>query len=320
MNIKREIEKIIDIEIDSLIDLKKRITDDFIKAIKIINNIKGKVVIAGLGKSGLVGQKISATFSSTGTPSVFLHPVEALHGDIGIITKRDVIIIISQSGETEEVISLLPSLKRLQIPLIAITGKKNSTLAKNSNCILDSSVKKEACPMNLAPTASSIVQLAIGDALAISLLKIKKFKEKDFAFLHPKGSIGKKLLLKVKDLMHTGESMPIVNSTTILKEALLEMTNKRFGCTGVIDKKGKLIGIFTDGDLRRLLEKNENPFGLKMKDIMTKSPKVIAEDELIMKALAMMENNAITVLFIPDKKGKPIGIIHLHDILKSGAV
>jgi len=320
VNIEKEIKKVLDLEAKALLKTKEIVDSNYERAIEIILNCKGKVVITGLGKSGLIGQKISATFSSTGTPSVFLHPVEAVHGDIGIISKDDVVIIISQSGETEEVIDLLPSLKRLGVPIIAITGKKNSTLAKNSNCVLNSYVEKEACPMGLAPTASTTVQLAIGDSLAVVLLKLKNFKKEDFAMLHPGGALGKRLILKVKDLMHAGSEVPVCDLDTELKDALLEITKKRFGCAAVIDKNEKIAGIFTDGDLRRLLEKNANPFMLKMKDIMIKNPKMIDEDELVITALSKMEKYSITVLLVPDKKNKIKGILHLHDILKSGVV
>lgn len=320
INLKKEIKNVLDLEAKAILNIKEMVDSNYDKAVEIILNCKGKVVITGLGKSGIVGQKISATLSSTGTPSIFLHPVEAVHGDIGIISKDDVVIIISQSGETEEVIDLLPSLKRLGVPVIAITGKKNSTLAKNANCILNSHVEKEACPMGLAPTASTTVQLAIGDCLAVILLKLKNFKKEDFAMLHPGGALGKRLILKVKDLMHTESEIPVCNLNTELKEALLEITKKRFGCIVVTDKNKKITGIFTDGDLRRLLEKNENPFLLKMKDIMIKNPKVIDEDELVVTALSKMEKHSITVLLVPDKKNKIKGILHLHDILKSGVV
>ncbi|MCX7698260.1 MAG: KpsF/GutQ family sugar-phosphate isomerase [Candidatus Goldbacteria bacterium] len=320
MDVKKIAKEVLDIEIDALSYLKKTIKDNFVFAVNILKKCKGKVIIIGLGKSGIIGQKISATLSSTGTPSIYLHPVEAAHGDIGVIRKKDVVIIISQSGETEEITDLLPSIKDLKIPIIAITGNKNSTLSKNANCVIDSYVKEEACPMGLAPTASSIVQLAIGDALAIALLKIKKFKKEDFAKLHPGGVLGKKLTLKVKDIMHTGDELPVVKKNTILKKALLIMTKKRFGCLAVIDEKNKLCGIFTDGDLRRLIEKNENPFSLKMSSIMIKNPKIIKEDALVVDALSMMEKNKITVLLIPDKNKRLKGIIHLHDILSAGIV
>ncbi len=320
MDIKNIVKEVINIEIKALTDLNRVIKDNFVVAVKILRKCRGKIVIIGLGKSGIIGQKISATLSSTGTPSIYLHPVEAAHGDIGVIMKKDVVIIISQSGETEEITDLLPSIKGLKIPVIAITGNKNSTLSKNATCVIDSYVKKEACPMGLAPTASSIVQLAIGDALAIALLKLKKFKKEDFAKLHPGGVLGKKLTLRVKDIMHTGDELPVVRENTILKKALLVMTKKRFGCVVVVDNKNKLCGIFTDGDLRRLIEKNANPFSSKMGSVMIKKPKIIKEDELIVNALSVMEKNKITVLFVPDRKKKIKGIIHLHDILSAGIV
>jgi len=320
MDVKNIVKEVINIEIKALSDIGRGIKDTFNTAIKILKKCNGKVVIIGLGKSGIIGQKISATLSSTGTPSIYLHPVEAAHGDIGVIRKKDVIVIISQSGETEEITDLLPSLKALKIPVIAITGNKNSTLSKNATCVIDSYVKEEACPMGLAPTASSIVQLAIGDALAIALLKIKKFRKEDFAKLHPGGTLGKKLTLKVKDIMHTGDELPVVKKNVILKKALLTMTRKRFGCVAVVDEKNKLCGIFTDGDLRRLIEKNANPFSLKISSIMILKTKTIKAEELVVNALSIMERNKITVLLVPDRKKRLIGIIHLHDILSSGIV
>ncbi len=320
MDIIKEAQKVLAMEAVEITAAKKRLGRDFVKAIEILKECKGKVVVSGIGKSGLVGQKIAATMSSMGTPAVFLHPVEAAHGDMGIFMKGDVVIMLSQSGETEEVINILPALGRLNIPIIAITGKKNSSLAKSAVCVLSSSVKEEACPLNLAPTCSTTVQLALGDALSVVLLKMKNFKKEDFAMLHPGGSLGKKLVLKVKDIMHTGESVPKINKNAVLKDGLLAMTEGRFGCVAVTGEKGKLAGIFTDGDLRRLLEKNADPFMMKMSEVMVKNPKLISEDELVMKALAIMEEKSITVLLAVSKGGMPIGIIHLHDILKSGVV
>lgn len=320
MNLKEIIKRVIKIEINALLNLYENVSSDFEKAVNILKKCKGKIVIIGLGKSGLIGQKISATLSSTGTPSIYLHPVEAAHGDIGVIMKKDVVVVISQSGETEEIKDILPALKNLEIPVIAITGNKNSTLSKNADCVINSFVKEEACPMGLAPTASTIVQLAIGDALAIALLELKKFKKEDFAKLHPGGTLGKKLTLKVKDIMHTGDELPVVKKDTVLKDALLIMTKKRFGCVAVVDKKNKLCGIFTDGDLRRLIEKNVNPFSLKMSSIMILRPKMVNEEELVVRALDIMEKNKITVLLIPDKQKRVKGIVHLHDILSSGIV
>lgn len=320
MDIIKEAQKVLAMEAVEMTAAKKRIGRDFVKAIEILKECKGKVVVSGIGKSGLVGQKIAATMSSMGTPAVFLHPVEAAHGDMGIFMKGDVVIMLSQSGETEEVINILPALGRLNIPIIAITGKKNSSLAKSSVCVLSSSVKEEACPLNLAPTCSTTVQLALGDALSVVLLKMKNFKKEDFAMLHPGGSLGKKLVLKVKDIMHTGESVPKINKGAVLKDGLLAMTEGRFGCVAVTGENGKLAGIFTDGDLRRLLEKQANPFMLKMSEVMVKNPKIISEGELVIKALGIMEEKSITVLLVLSKDGRPNGIIHLHDILKSGVV
>ncbi|MEI7542407.1 MAG: KpsF/GutQ family sugar-phosphate isomerase [bacterium] len=320
MNIKTELIKVLDIEAAAILKVRSKIDSNFEKAISYILACKGKVVIFGIGKSGLIGQKIAATMSSTGTPAIFLHSTEAAHGDLGMVSKNDVAMVISQSGETDEVIGVLPAVKRFNIPLISITGKKSSTLAKNSDCVLDSSVKEEACPMGLAPTASTTVQLAIGDALAVVLLKLKKFKKEDFAMFHPGGTLGKKLMLSVADIMHKDNAVPIISGEMTLQKGLLEITAKRMGCTAVVNNKGIMTGIFTDGDLRRLLEKNTNPYSLKMNNIMTINPKIISATDLAVKALGVMEKNAITVLVVVDKKNKPEGVIHLHDILKSGVV
>ena len=320
MDIERELIKVLEIEAAAISSAITRVGPDFTRALKLLKSVKGKVVITGIGKSGLIGQKISATMSSTGTPSVYLHSTEAAHGDLGIITSKDAVIIISQSGETDEVLGILPPLERLKIPLISITGKKDSTLAKKSWCVLDSYVKEEACPMGLAPTASTTVQLAIGDALAVALLKLRGFKKEDFALLHPAGALGKKLLLKVKDLMHTGAEVPCVSPSASVKEALLEMTKKRFGCTAVASKSGVLEGIFTDGDLRRLVEKHADPYSMKISAVMTKNPASAAAGELVVNALAIMEQKKITVLLVKGKKNKLEGILHLHDVLKSGVV
>ncbi len=320
MNLKKEIKRVLAIEQSAIGLVKSRVDHNFETAVNFIMNCKGKVVISGIGKSGLIGQKIAATMSSTGTPSIFLHSTEAAHGDLGMVSGDDVAIVISQSGETDEVIGVLPAVKRFGIPLIAITGKKNSTLAKNADCFLDSSVKEEACPMGLAPTASTTVQLAIGDALAVALLKLKKFKKEDFALLHPGGALGKKLVMKVSDVMHTGEAVPQVPETATLQTGLLEMTKKRLGCTAVVNSKGVMTGIFTDGDLRRLLEKHDNPYNQKMSSVMTRKPKSVSADVLAIAALALMQKYSITVLVVPGKNGKPEGVLHLHDLLKSGVV
>lgn len=320
MDIEHELIKVLETEAAAITGAINRVGPDFTKAVKLLKSIKGKVVITGIGKSGLIGQKISATMSSTGTPSVYLHSTEAAHGDLGIINSRDAVIIISQSGETDEVLGILPPLERMKIPLISITGKKDSTLAKKSWCVIDSYVKEEACPLGLAPTASTTVQLAIGDALAVALLKLRGFKKEDFAQFHPAGALGKKLLLKVRDLMHTGEEIPVVSPDVSVKEALFQMTKKRFGCTAVASKSGKLEGIFTDGDLRRLVEKHENAYAMQIKKVMTLKPSSTAAGDPVIQALAKMEEKKITVLLVTGKNGKIEGKLHLHDVLKSGVV
>jgi len=314
-----EAKNILRIEAEAVRSLIDRIDDTFVKAIEIMYSCTGKVVVTGMGKSGLIGKKIAATLTSTGTPALFLDPAEGIHGDIGVVTKDDVILIISNSGETEEILKLLPSLKRLNIKIIALTGNPSSTLAKASDVILDVSVKKEACPMGLTPTASTTAALAMGDALAIILLNKRGFTEEDFAFFHPGGTLGKKLLIKVKDLMHTGNAIPLVSENTVMTEAILEMSSKRLGHTIVVDGEDKIAGIISDGDLRRGIQKwGEKFFKLTAGQVMTRNPKTISEEELAAKALTIMETYSITSLVVPDNEGKPKGIIHLHDILKKG--
>jgi len=290
--------------------------------VDVIYNCKGKVVITGMGKSGLIGQKIASTFSSTGTPAFFLHPAEGIHGDLGILSRNDIVIAISNSGETEEVAKIIPIIKRLGIKLIAITGSTKSTLAKVADIIIDVGVKEEACPLNLVPTASTTAALALGDALAVSLLDKRGFREEDFALIHPGGMLGRKLILRVEDVMHAGDKMPIVKSDTGMKEILIEMTSKRFGITGVVNNKGELIGVITDGDLRRSLEMHPDIMKKKASEIMTSGPKKIEKSALAVKALKFMEDYAITCLFVYDngKEHVPVGVLHLHDLLRVGAV
>jgi arabinose-5-phosphate isomerase len=281
---------------------------------------KGRVVVTGMGKSGLIGKKIAATLASTGTPALFLHPAEGIHGDLGMVMKSDIIIAISNSGETEEIIKLLPVFKRLGIPVIAMTGGKNSTLSKASDITIDVGVKEEACPLGLAPTASTTATLAMGDAISIALLEVRGFKEEDFACFHPGGSLGKRLLLRVEDLMHMGDAVPVVAHTTLMRDALFVITDKKLGMTTVVDDDGKLIGIITDGDLRRYLEKSADLFDRKAGDLSSANPKIISRDALAAEAVATMEKFSITALVSVDSDGKPIGIIHLHDLLKAGVV
>lgn len=308
-------------EADAIYGLIKKLDRRFELAVEIIYFCKGRVVITGMGKSGLVGKKLAATLTSTGTPALFLHPAEASHGDLGMVTSDDVIIAISNSGETEEVLGLVPFLKRFNVRIIALVGNGKSALSKIADVALDVSVKEEACPIGVVPTASTTAAMAMGDALAVALLLKRGFKEEDFAVFHPRGSIGKKLFIKVKDLMHTGESLPLVSIKIPMSQAVIEMSSKRLGHAIVIDKAGKMLGVITDGDVRRGLEKwGGKLFELTAEDVMTKNPKTVSQEELAAKALAIMESYSITALVVPDHKNRPVGIIHLHDILKQGIV
>lgn len=313
--------RVLKIESEAVLALSEKINSDFERAVEIIYNSKGRVVVTGMGKSGLVGKKIAATLASTGTPAFFLHPAEASHGDLGMVTSDDVIIAISNSGETEELINLIPFLKRFNVSLISMTGNPDSTLSKAADVTLDVSVKEEACPMGIVPTASTTATMAMGDALAVALLMKRGFKEEDFAFFHPGGSLGKKLFIKVKDLMHTGDALPIVPPDMPMIKATVEISSKRLGVTIVADSDRRVLGIITDGDLRRGIERwGKTFFDMKAEDVMTKNPKTISEDELAVKALAVMERHAITSLVVPDNEERAKGIIHLHDILKQGII
>jgi len=303
--------------IEALVD---RIGEDFVQAVELIYKCSGRVVVTGMGKSGIIGKKIASTLASVGTPALFLHPAEGVHGDLGMVTKGDVIICLSNSGETEELLKLLPFVKRFNVRLIAITGNINSTLAKNSDVVLDASVDEEACPWDIVPTASTTASLAMGDAIAIALLDKKGFKKEDFALFHPAGSLGKSLLLTVNDLMHKGDTIPIVKEDTPLKDVIYEISSKKLGVTSVVDGDGVLKGIVTDGDLRRLLEKKRDIFEITASEIMSKNPKTIDKNELAAKALQIMEQYSITSLLSTDEKKSPIGIVHLHDLLKAGVV
>jgi len=313
--------KVLRTEAEAINGLIEKLDSSFEKAVEIIYNSKGRVVVTGMGKSGLVGKKIAATLASTGTPAFFLHPAEASHGDLGMVTERDIVIAISNSGETEELVGLIPFLKRFNLTLISMTGNQNSTLARASNISLDISVKEEACPLGIVPTASTTATLALGDALAVALLIKRGLNEEDFAFFHPGGIIGKKLFIKVKDLMHTGETLPVVLPHTPMIKAVVEISSKRLGVTIVTDSENRIAGIITDGDLRRGIEKwGKTFFDMKAGEVMSKNPKIIPEDELAAKALSIMETYSITSLVVPDDEGRAKGIIHLHDILKQGIV
>jgi arabinose-5-phosphate isomerase len=313
--------KVLKTEAEAVHALIERLNSDFEKAVDILFASKGRVVVSGMGKSGLVGKKIAATLASTGTPAFFLHPAEASHGDLGMVTERDVIIAISNSGETDELTGLIPFLKRFGIKLISMTGNPGSSLSKASDVTLDVSVLEEACPMGIVPTASTTAAMAMGDAIAIALLVKRGLNEKDFAFFHPSGTIGKRLFITVKDLMHTGDRLPVVSADTPMSRAVIEMSSKRLGHTIVIDKDKRITGVITDGDVRRGLEKwRKKFFEMTAEKIMTKKPKTISGEDLAAKALSIMEGRSITALIIPDAAGRPVGIIHLHDILKQGIV
>lgn len=311
--------RVLKIEGEAILCLASRLDGNFSEAIDLILNSTGKVVITGMGKSGLICKKIAATFASTGTPAFFLHPAEGVHGDLGMLMQDDVVIAISNSGETEEIVRILPLIKRMGAKLIAMTGDMKSNLAKAGDVVLDIGVKKEACPLNLAPTASTTAALAMGDALAVALLERKGFKEEDFAMLHPAGSLGKRLL-KIDELMHTGKSIPLVNINASMKQAILEITAKRLGVTGVVDKNNRLLGVITDGDLRRALERGGDVINKKVADVMTRNPKKIEKGAFAESALKMMEDYSITALFVYEgkKEDKVVGVIHLHDLLKAG--
>jgi arabinose-5-phosphate isomerase len=309
------------IEANGILSLIDRLDESFLRAVEVLRGCRGKVVVTGMGKSGLICRKIAATLASTGTPSFFLHSGDALHGDLGMVMKDDVVLALSNSGETEEILKLLPHFKHHGIKLIVMTGTPESTLAQAGDVVLNVGVKEEACPLGLAPTASTTVALAIGDALAVVLLQEKGFKEEDFAVRHPGGILGRRLLLRVEDLMHRGAELPIVKQDTAIKDALFEITAKRLGLTGVVDDRGDLIGIITDGDLRRGLQAHGNGiFSKSAKEVMTPKPRTIGKEALASEALVSMEGNMprpITSLFVLDSQ-KPIGVIHLHDIFKAG--
>jgi len=321
MIIKRA-KQVLQIEAKAIEQLMARINEHFVQAVELILACEGKVVVTGVGKSGIIGQKIASTLASTGTPAFFLHPTEGIHGDLGMLEKKDIVVAISNSGETDELSQILPLIKRYGNRLIALTGKANSTLARAGDVVLDVSVEEEACPLGLAPTASTTVTLAMGDALAVALLEKRGFKKEDFAIRHPGGKLGKRLLLRVRDLMHAGDELPMVYEETLMKGALVEITSKRLGVTGVMNKRHELVGIITDGDLRRALERHTDLLERTAGEVMTKNPKWIEADTLAAQAVQRMEEHSITSLFVFDNSGErtPRGIIHLHDLLKAGVV
>jgi len=314
--------KVIRIEAEAIETLAKRLDENFAKAVLMILECPGRVVVTGMGKSGLICQKMAATMASTGTPAIFLHPAEGVHGDLGMLMKGDLVIAVSNSGETEEIARILPIIKRMGLPLIAMASSPGSTLGRAGDVFLDISIKEEACPLQLAPTASTTVTLAMGDALAVALLLQRGFREEDFALYHPGGALGKRLLLRVEDLMHVGADIPTVNLNTPLKDALYEISSKKLGITGVVDELGGLIGVFTDGDLRRTIEQGIEVLNKPICEIMGGKPKRILRTNLAAKALQRMEEHKITSLFVfeTEEEQVPVGIIHLHDLLKAGVI
>ncbi|HWR58477.1 MAG TPA: KpsF/GutQ family sugar-phosphate isomerase [Thermodesulfovibrionales bacterium] len=321
MNLIDIAKKVLKTEADAVAGLIEKLNSDFEKAVDMIYHSRGRVVVTGMGKSGIIGKKIAATLASTGTPAFFMHPAEAIHGDLGMVTADDVIIAISNSGETKELVELIPFLKRFDVGLISMTGNLNSTLSRAASTSLDVSVKEEACPLGVVPTASTTAALAMGDALAVALLMKRGYREEDFAFFHPGGSIGKKLFIKVKDLMHTGNALPAVGPDISMIKAVMEISSKRLGLTLVCDHDQRILGVLTDGDVRRGIEKWDKAlFDMKAGEVMSRNPKTISEDELAAKALSIMEHHSITALVVPDEEGRAKGVIHLHDILKQGIV
>jgi len=320
MNIIEFIKKELNLEAKAIIEASERINIEIEKAVEILFECSGKVIVTGMGKTGIIARKIAATLSSTGTTAIFLHAAEGIHGDLGILQENDVVIAVSYSGNTEELISIIPYIKFKKIPIIALTGNLESKLAKNSDVVIDCFVKKEYEPFGLVPTSSTTVTLAMGDAIAIALLKKRNFKESDFAQFHPGGTIGKKMILKVEDLMHSGEKNPVVNDNDKMNKAVLEMTSKGLGCTNVVDGSGKLVGIVTDGDLRRFLTKGFADLNIKVTEAITKFPKTVKPKTLAVDALNLMEDNKITMLPVINDQNEPIGMLHMHDLINAGVV
>jgi len=307
-------------EAEAIAELASKLDDNFTKAVELILKCQGRVIVTGIGKSGLVGKKVAATLSSTGISAFFLHPTEGIHGDLGLVRSEDILIVISKSGATDELYQILPTIKRLGAKIILLTGQLDSPLSAKCDIVLDCSVKSEACPNNLVPTSSSTAALVMGDALAIALLKERDFSPEDYAYLHPGGLLGRRLLMHVEDLMHINSEIPIVKPGTIVRDTMLEISGKRLGAALVVDDNNILVGIFTDGDLRRLAQKDDNFFSRLTGEVMIKNPKTISPDAILDEALVLMENFSITALPVVDKNNHPVGIIHLHDILKSKLV
>jgi arabinose-5-phosphate isomerase len=313
-------ERVFRLEAEAILGLIPKLDARFERAVEVLRGCGGRVIVTGMGKSGLIGRKIAATLASTGTPAYFLHPAEGVHGDLGMVARGDVVLALSNSGETDEVLAILPPLKRLGVPIVLLTGNPNSALARQCEVVLDVSVPEEACPMNLAPTSSTTAALAAGDALALALLELRGLRPEDYAALHPRGTLGWRALFRVADLMLSGEAVPIVPETTALREVIVEMTRKRKGMTTVVDGEGRLAGVITDGDLRRLHLRGGSIDDLTAGQVASREPKVIRADDLAAKALEVMETWQITSLVIVDQARKPVGLIHLHDVLRAKIV
>ena len=311
---------VIDTELASIEALRPRINDDFARACELMLACEGRVVVTGMGKSGHIAGKIAATLASTGTPAFFVHPGEASHGDLGMITPKDVVLALSNSGETHEILTIVPIIKRLGVPLISMTGKPGSALAREATINLDIAVQKEACPLGLAPTSSTTVSLVMGDALAVALLEARGFTEEDFALSHPGGSLGRRLLLHVADIMHTGSQIPKVAADASLSQALLEMTRKNLGMTAIVDDNDVVLGIYTDGDLRRTLDKNIDVHKARISEVMTRGGKTARASVLAAEVLKMMEDHKINALLVVDDDNHLVGALNMHDLLRAGVV
>jgi len=311
---------VINAELESISALRQRINDDFVKACQFLLQCEGRIIVIGMGKSGHIGGKIAATLASTGSPAFFVHPGEASHGDLGMITDKDVVLALSNSGETSEILTILPLIKRLAVPLIVLTGKTHSTLANSANVYIDVSVEKEACPLGLAPTSSTTTALVMGDALAVAMLEARGFTAEDFALSHPGGNLGRRLLLHVSDIMHTGNAIPKVSNDALVSSALFEMTNKGLGMTAVTDENNSIVGIFTDGDLRRVLAQTLDIHTTKLVNVMTTDCKTGRADMLAAEVLELMQRHKINALLITDNDQHLVGAINMHDLLRAGVV
>jgi len=319
-DLRRLAERVLRLEAEAILGLIPKLDARFDRAVGLLHGCAGRVIVTGMGKSGLIGRKIAATLASTGTPAYFLHPAEGVHGDIGMVARGDVVLALSNSGETDEILAIVPPLKRLGVPIVLLTGSPTSPLARQCEVVLDVSVPEEACPMNLAPTSSTTAALAMGDALAMVLLELRGLRPEDYAALHPRGTLGWRALFRVSDLMLTGDAVPVVADGTPMREVIVEMTRKRKGITTVVDAAGRLVGVVTDGDLRRLHLRDTPIDALTAGEVATREAKTIRADDLAAKALEVMETWQITSLVIVDEAGRPVGLIHMHDILKAKIV